>query len=640
MSAYFRTSLFLALLTIGLCCSEEAHAIAEKEPILIICSYNPGAYPTSTNVSDFMDEYTMLGGKHSVVIENMNCKSFTDAPAWRGVMKEILEKHKGKKRPGLVMLFGQEAWAAYLCQEESLTGDIPVVTALGSRNMVALPKEGEDLKNWMPESLDFYADSLDKDVRGGYLYEYNIKENIRMAKMLYPQTKNIAFLSDNSYGGVTLQALVKKEMEEFPELNLILLDGRVNTIYTIIDKFRNLPEQTVVLIGTWRLDMNDGYFMRNATYTMMEANPNVPVLTASSLGLGYWAVGGVVPDYRSFGKELAHEVVRIMKNPETAKTMANVVGCKAVIDYEKALELDIDVETMPIKVEVVNVPPTFYEEYRYEIWVVVAVFVILVSGLLLSLYFFIRTKRLKDELERSEVDLREAKERAEESNRLKSAFLANVSHEIRTPLNAIVGFSDVLVTGGGSQEEQQYFSNIIKMNSDLLLRLINDILDISMLDADRVRMTNEACDVVQFFDHMVSEIQLSKRKSGNQFLFKSNVDYYVLKMDIEYIKQVIENLLSNADKFTVNGTITLEVEVEEANNRVLFSVTDTGCGIPLEKQKQVFERFEKLDEYAQGTGLGLSICQLIVNKWAGDIWIDSTYTKGARFIFSHPIEIK
>ncbi len=108
---------------------------------------------------------------------------------------------------------------------------------------------------------------------------------------MYPGTKNIAFVSDNSYGGVAMQAYVVKEMQKFPELNLILLDGRVNTIYTICDRLYELPENTAILMGTWRVDMNDGYFMRNATYAMMEAAPTLPTFSLSSVGLGYWACG-------------------------------------------------------------------------------------------------------------------------------------------------------------------------------------------------------------------------------------------------------------------------------------------------------------------------------------------------------------
>lgn len=637
MPVSFKYTLFLLLIVISCCRPLRGYAATGEKPILMICSYNPGAYPTSANVSDFMDEYDRLGGKRGVVIENMNCKSFSDFPRWKGVMKDILNKYRGDQEPALIILFGQEAWASYLSLNDSVTGEVPVMCALTSRNVVLLPDDEKDLVHWMPESSDFYEDNLKRQVRGGFMYDYDIASNIRMIRAIYPDTKNIAFISDNTYGGVTLQAHVRREMKKFPDINLILLDGREHTIYTIVDELRKLPKHTVVLIGTWRVDKNEGYFMRNATYSMMEAVPDIPAFTASSIGLGYWAVGGVVPAFRTFGKELAGETVKFLENPGDTTLQVELVGTEALLDSKKVKEQKIDVAALPMKVKLVNELPSFYQQYRYQIWGGVGVLCLLVMGLLVSIYFYLRTKRLKDDLERSQADLYEAKDRAEESNRLKSAFLANMSHEIRTPLNAIVGFSDVLASGGSSEEDQRNYFRIIQSNSDLLLRLINDILDLSRLEADKVTLTPEDCDVVQLCRQALSSVEMSRRESGNRFVFETQTESFVLQVDIQRLLQVLINLLTNAAKFTKNGTITLQFEVEKEKNRVLFAVADTGCGIPKEKQKQVFERFEKLNEYAQGTGLGLSICKLTVDKWGGSIWIDPDYERGARFVVSHPL---
>ncbi|MBM6510795.1 HAMP domain-containing histidine kinase [Bacteroides fragilis] len=637
MPVSFKYTLFLLLIVISCCRPLTGYAATGEKPILMICSYNPGAYPTSANVSDFMDEYDRLGGKRGVVIENMNCKSFSDFPRWKGVMKDILNKYRGDQEPALIILFGQEAWASYLSLNDSVTGEVPVMCALTSRNVVLLPDDEKDLVHWMPESSDFYEDNLKRQVRGGFMYDYDIASNIRMIRAIYPDTKNIAFISDNTYGGVTLQAHVRREMKKFPDINLILLDGREHTIYTIVDELRKLPKHTVVLIGTWRVDKNEGYFMRNATYSMMEAVPDIPAFTASSIGLGYWAVGGVVPAFRTFGKELAGETVKFLENPGDTTLQVELVGTEALLDSKKVKEQKIDVAALPMKVKLVNELPSFYQQYRYQIWGGVGVLCLLVMGLLVSIYFYLRTKRLKDDLERSQADLYEAKDRAEESNRLKSAFLANMSHEIRTPLNAIVGFSDVLASGGSSEEDQRNYFRIIQSNSDLLLRLINDILDLSRLEADKVTLTPEDCDVVQLCRQALSSVEMSRRESGNRFVFETQTESFVLQVDIQRLQQVLINLLTNAAKFTKNGTITLQFEVEKEKNRVLFAVADTGCGIPKEKQKQVFERFEKLNEYAQGTGLGLSICKLTVDKWGGSIWIDPDYERGARFVVSHPL---
>ena len=584
-----------------------------------------------------MDEYTRCGGKYNIEIENMNCKSFSEAPQWKGMMQQILSKYTETQRPELIILLGQEAWASYLSQEDSLVAQIPVMCSLTSRNAVILPEDTINLKEWMPESVDFVSDDLGHHkVRAGFVYEYDIEGNIQLLKHLYPDTRHIAFISDNTYGGVAMQALVREEMKKFPEMDLILLDGRSNTIYTILDKFQKLPENTAVMVGTWRVDMNESYFMRNATYMMMEANPTVPAFTPASIGLGYWAVGGVIPAYRPFGREMAREAIRLLDNPKDTVSHVEIVGSKAVLDYKKVKDLKLDIKSLPFHVEIVGKPVSFYQLYMYQIWAAISIFVILVGGLIISLFFYFRTKRLKDDLQRSEVDLREAKDRAEESNRLKSAFLANMSHEIRTPLNAIVGFSDVLTAEGSSDEDRKGYSEIIKSNSDLLLRLINDILDLSRLDADRVRMTKEPCDVVQLCRQVLTSVDFS-RKSNNKFVFTSKHEEFVINTDVQRLQQVIINLLSNSAKFTQDGVITLDFSVDEGRKLAFFSVTDTGCGIPKEKQKLVFERFEKLDEYAQGTGLGLSICKLTVEKWGGEIWVDPDYIEGARFVFSMPV---
>ena len=620
------------------CCLLPAFSITGEHPVLIISSYNPDAGRTSSNISDFMEEFQRLGGTNTVALENMNCKSFSEAPFWEKRMAGLLSKYQNDKSPALIVLIGQEAWAAYLSLEDSVRGNTPVVSALSSRNAILLPGDTIDLKTWMLESVDFFTDFPDSPIKAGFVYEYDVEANINMVKQMYPDTENIAFISDNSYGGVAMQAYVVKEMKKFPELDLILLDGRVNTIYTICDRLHELPEHTAVLMGTWRVDMNDGYFMRNATYAMMEAAPALPTFSLSSAGLGYWAVAGIVPAYRALGKEMARQSYRLLTDPQDGNTHMEVIPNETILDGKFVKEKKLNITGLPQPVKMLNVTPSFYEQYKYHIWSVGAVLLVLLGGLFVSLYFYYHTKKLKDELEVSEGALREAKDRAEESSRLKSAFLANMSHEIRTPLNAIVGFSDVLSAGGASEEEQRGYFEIIRTNSDLLLRLINDILDVSRLEADRVILSLESCNVVQICQQVVASVAQARR-STNQFLFECEREVVEMRTDVQRLQQVVINLLSNADKFTKEGTITLKLELDTARNVAVFSVTDTGCGIPLDKQKRVFERFEKLNEYVQGTGLGLSICKLTVEKWGGEIWIDPAYTDGARFMFTHPMNL-
>ena len=638
MSGKFRYFICLILLTSSLFLHINAAEIDENSPILIISSYNPDAQNIAANISEFIEEYTLLGGKNTVTIENMNCRSFSESILWKTRMEEILAKYEDINKPEFIILLGQEAWASYLSQENDMA-NVPVLCAMVSRNGVILPDSTvSSLKKWMPESVDFLSDTLKRQVKGGLIYEYDVDANVQLIKKTYPNTQNIAFISDNTYGGVSLQAHVIKEMQKYPDLNLILLDGRSNTIYTIVEELRTLPENTAVIIGTWRVDENDGYFMRNATYAMMEVTPNIPVFSMSTIGLGYWTIGGVTPNYRGFGKDIAHQICYLQQHPND-KTDSQIVliDNKLRLDYNKVKELHLNTSLFPSDTIYVNKAPSFYEMYKYQIWFIGSFLIVLTTAFIILLYFYFRTKKLKDELEISEAQLRTAKDNAEESSRLKSAFLANMSHEIRTPLNAIVGFSNVLIMGEASEEEQQSYFEIIRTNSDLLLRLINDILDISRLEANKVSFSYEKCDIIQLMQQVLTSVDYAK-ETTNQFIFKSKYSTFEFETDVQRLQQVVINLLSNAGKFTNNGTITLEFDAEEESDCVLFSVSDTGIGIPLEKQDIVFERFEKLDEYAQGTGLGLSICKLIVTRLGGDIWVDPDYTQGARFVFSHPIK--
>jgi signal transduction histidine kinase len=575
-----------------------------------------------------------LEGGSAISIENMNCRSFSESLLWKDRIENILNKYRGNNEPKAIILLGQEAWASYLSQD-NINYSIPVFAAMASRNAVILPDKNSSSEDL--ESIDFVSDLPTLQMQGGFLYNYAVEENVQLIMTMYPETQNIAFVSDNTYGGVSLQAFVKKEMKKFPDLNLILLDGRHNTIYTIIEALRSLPPNTALLLGTWRVDEQDGYFMQNATFSMMEAVPSVPAFSLTSLGIGHWAIGGYIPGYRNFGKELALQVINVMTENNSANQPV-IVSNRLVIDSKIIKELGIDRSVFGKDAEFINVETSFYNQYRNYIWGGIFTIVSLSATLLITLVYFARTRRLKNSLVLSEAELRTAKEKAEESNLLKSAFLANMSHEIRTPLNAIVGFSDILTTKNVSPEKQKSYFEIIRNSSDLLLRLINDVLDISRLETEKIKLNFQKCEIVSLIYRVIATVKHST-KAGNQFTFHPSCDSFEMCTDEQRLQQVLINLLSNSSKFTNNGIIATDFSIDEDNGFVLFSVTDTGCGKKKKKRDVVFDRFSKLNSFAQGTGLGLSICKLITSKWGGDIWIDPEYSNGTRFVFSHPLNI-
>lgn len=265
----------------------------------------------------------------------------------------------------------------------------------------------------------------------------------------------------------------------------------------------------------------------------------------------------------------------------------------------------------------------------YWSWLTISCIVILI------ILFIILIKRSNKKLQQSQQELEIARKQEENSIRAKSLFLSNMSHEIRTPLNALSGFSSILTEETIDNETRQQCSDIILQNSELLLKLINDVIDLSSLEVGKMTFNYEQCDAVAICRNVIDMVEKIKQTNA-EVRFSSILQSLQLTTDNARLQQLLINLLINATKFTPQGTITLELE-KQTEDTALFSVTDTGCGIPKDHQNKIFNRFEKLDENAQGTGLGLSICQLIIEQLGGKIWIDPDYNQGARFLFTHPI---
>jgi signal transduction histidine kinase len=246
-----------------------------------------------------------------------------------------------------------------------------------------------------------------------------------------------------------------------------------------------------------------------------------------------------------------------------------------------------------------------------------------------------RAKNKLDEQNRTlikaEEELRKAKEVAEQSNWLKTMFIQNMSHEIRTPLNSIVGFSGVLVDMLDEKEDIGQYVALIESNSKLLLKLVGDILDISILDSE-VEIKHNAVDVNACCQASIDAAGASF-DPGVKLIFEPACDELIINSNYNYIVQVLDNLLGNASKFTHEGSVTLAYEVKKEENQLIFTVTDTGIGIPVEEQERVFERFVKLDNFSQGAGLGLSICRIVAERLGGYLRIDKGYTQGTRVIF-------
>ena len=238
-------------------------------------------------------------------------------------------------------------------------------------------------------------------------------------------------------------------------------------------------------------------------------------------------------------------------------------------------------------------------------------------------------------LKQTEQKLIIARDKAEQLDRLKSAFLANMSHEIRTPLNSIVGFSTLLTETDDLEERAEYIS-IIQRNNELLLQLISDILDLSKIEAGTFDFVKERFEIEQACQEIVQELK-AKPQKGVTLLFESHASPCHIYSDKNRFTQVLTNFINNAIKFTSQGNITVGYEIT-SDNAIKIYVHDTGLGVPKEKLDNIFDRFVKLNTFAQGTGIGLSICKSIITQMGGEIGVESVVNEGSCFWFTLPLQ--
>ncbi|WP_455664204.1 sensor histidine kinase [Phocaeicola sp.] len=270
--------------------------------------------------------------------------------------------------------------------------------------------------------------------------------------------------------------------------------------------------------------------------------------------------------------------------------------------------------------------------YKLILLIVLSSVLLLVIGVCVYLYYGLKRER------RMKKKLGELNRKAGESEKLKTAFINSMCHEIRTPLNAIVGFSGIITDDTLVDDEamKMEYYNLITVNAQMLASLIDHLLVVANLDSSEELLPCERTDIKNICRQ---EMEKVKRQAKPEITYRLDLpdEEIFISTNEQYLSLVIENLLNNANKFTEKGTISLDVWLDKAQGRLQLTVTDTGCGIPSGKHDVVFQRFSKLDEYVQGNGLGLYLSRLIVTRLSGSIFVDPSYTDGARLVVNLPI---
>jgi len=481
---------------------------------------------------------------------------------------------------------------------------------------------------------------------------YGVKEqnmfnaSFEMIRKIYPNLENIIAFSDKTITGQIYKRQALKYLSDYPECTFNMIDTVTRTnLDAILEEINKIPNSVIYYYGVNIYADNepaDDFFVINEIIK----KANIPVFT------GYVDdVKGITGRYYAQGTEHGLKVAELAESRIKGLTIPKRIldgPYASLFDFTKMVKYNLDPNKVPEESIFVNKPVSAWYRYRA---------IIIWNGVFIAFLIFIiiLLVRYNNIQKRGKHYMQIARDKALQSDVLKSAFLANVSHELRTPLNAISGFAEIALTSDSEGELQEYLT-IIYENTELLAQLVNDILDLSLIDANELKIIKKPFDLIKLFNSLsrrISPILKLKNKEHLNIEILVNEDYQVINGDELRIGQVMTNFLSNAIKFTNEGHISfgfdhiskftkVSGEFPEYSDALLLYVRDTGIGIDEVKQKDVFDRFSRIDsKYVNqhgGVGLGLNISKSLAELMNGEIWLESEVGKGSTFGLILPLD--
>lgn len=627
MKQVLRITSFLSIFLFieGFLLSVSARTDTKNKEVLVLNSINfnlPWAKNFYWCIHDVLQKQGISAKAESLSVPALANKMEADA-----VVTHLREKYP--VAPAAIVLIGDPGWI--VCRElfDDVWKDVPVIVA--------------NARDRLPASLDVLLSHAPltetnsvpgEEWRRGYnltllKQHYYVKETVELIYKLIPDMKRLAFISDDRYISEETRGDVKEAVEKnFPDLRLELLSTTQLSTEMLLDTLHSYTPNTGIIYYSWFESHNENdnnYLFDHIQEIITNFTPSpLFLLSPENLSNNTFA-GGYYVSTESFCNSLLEILNRIL-NGEQARNIPGGVGGEgnAYLCYPVLKSYNIPSSRYPDDAVYVDKPQTFFQQHCVKI-ISSSVFLLF---LIAAIVYYIRILR------KAYSRLSEAMEKAEQANQLKSAFLANMSHEIRTPLNAIVGFSNMLPSTEDRAEMREY-ADIIETNTDLLLQLINDILDLSKIEAGTFDFYPSSIDVNQTMEEIEQSMRLRLKNSDVTLAFTERLPGCLFYIDKNRLIQLLANFVNNAIKFTQTGTICMGYRMTDTDT-IYFYVSDTGCGMSNEQCEHVFERFVKYNPFIQGTGLGLSICRTIVERLGGKIGVDSEEGKGSTFWFTLP----
>jgi len=598
--------------------------------ILIINSYHPGLSWTDSLNKGFIDAVRGFEKPVEIFIENLDTKRFPENLNRKEQKIYILSRIQQIK-PNLIALTDDGAFILMesLLKEFSGLDTIPIV-------FMGVNQEKDYPKNFT-----------------GVLETIDIKANLEFIKQLQPNVKRVYCVTDQTITGKVIGERIKSTLLKYNPGFEVQVIGNCS-YYELVDTLSNLNDNEAILFLLFNRDSKGNYFSYEAILDSLSRNVKAPIYGTWSFYLNHGIVGGAIISGYHHGKR-AGELASLLLKGVSPKTIAPTDGpSDFIVDHLQLVKYSISQKLLPQGTLILNKNKRFIHLSRGTTLVVAAIVLLLIVLLIfMGVYSRMRHKALRLQkyyntlLEQKNQEVENSLKFAEEANELKSAFLANMSHEIRTPMNAIVGFSKLIKESSLlSPEEVNGYLDIIAENAQRLMRLINDIIDISKIDSKQLSIYKRPVQLGPLFAncYRAAEVELDRVNKNNiaiEMSFRPTDAALEVVTDPDRLQQVVMNLLNNAIKFTSSGRIVLGYSV--INDLLRVSVEDTGIGIDSQYHDAVFERFRQIDgtlnrEYG-GSGLGLSICKGIVEAMGGRIGVDSRPEVGSTFWFEVPISL-
>ncbi|MDA3952135.1 MAG: response regulator [Bacteroidales bacterium] len=482
-------------------------------------------------------------------------------------------------------------------------------------------------------------------------------ENFELIEQLHPDYSKIYFIVDKTKtGNIIYDRAYNKYLSTNNKYRYEFL--RNYSFNELMEKVSGLDEKAIVFLTVFTKDRKGEYFSYKKVITNLKKYTDVPIYGTWDFYLGNGIVGGKIICGYNQGLRAVNIANRIMNGENPRDINLELSTSEFKFDHKELKVQNLYKRKLPEGSAIINNPMHLFVEYKQEIILISIVFILLiVIILILWAYILFRKRKIKEErryirsIELNSEKLLMAKEKVEEADRLKTAFLANISHELRTPMNGIIGFSKLITDSKDiDSETQEKYLNIINKSGYILLSLVNDIIDLSKIEARQLKLNYSNFKLEELIDELHSffiaerdylgkkDIKLLAEK---EYEFKDLVVY----SDSNRIRQVLYNLLTNALKFTVKGSINFGYYIEKPN--IVFFVKDTGIGLTKTEKEIIFKKFRQADDKTTrrygGSGIGLTISKGIVENLNGELWVESKkkdenndISSGSTFYFSVP----